>query len=220
MLLSCLHGLCAFPNMVIDINIARKSGKKREKRTDMMQTVVDNTGVLFTCSVCISQYGNRCKYTQKIRKKRETKNGHDVDCCWQYWGTVYMVCAHFQIWSVMQIQPNGKCPGNWARDTFPGYSECICSRKQEFSAGNSKGFEMREQHITLWELNPGTDHIAGFVISCQPLSQSDVNKQGQPWNLPNSRIMASRAEFKHSMQRKQNTSSITAYHCVGIEPRD
>ena len=32
MLLSCLHGLWVFPNMVIDINIARKSGKKREKK--------------------------------------------------------------------------------------------------------------------------------------------------------------------------------------------
>ena len=62
MLLSCLHGPCACPNMVIDMNIARKSGKKEKK-----------------------------------------KNRHDVDCCWQYWGTVYMVCAHFQIWSVMQI---------------------------------------------------------------------------------------------------------------------
>ena len=31
MLLSYLHGLCAFPNMAIDVNIARKSGKKRKK---------------------------------------------------------------------------------------------------------------------------------------------------------------------------------------------
>ena len=36
MLLSGLHGLCAFPNMVIDVNIARKLGKKEKKRTDMM----------------------------------------------------------------------------------------------------------------------------------------------------------------------------------------
>ena len=32
MLLSCLHGLCAFPNMVINVIIARKSGKKKEKK--------------------------------------------------------------------------------------------------------------------------------------------------------------------------------------------
>ena len=32
MFLSCLHGLCAFPNMVIDINTVRKSEKKREKK--------------------------------------------------------------------------------------------------------------------------------------------------------------------------------------------
>ena len=31
MLLSCLPGLCAFPNMVIDVNIARKLGKKGKK---------------------------------------------------------------------------------------------------------------------------------------------------------------------------------------------
>ena len=36
MLLSCLPGLCAFPNMVIDVNIARKLGKKGKKRKDMM----------------------------------------------------------------------------------------------------------------------------------------------------------------------------------------
>ena len=27
----CLHGLCAFPNMVIDVNIARKSEEKNSK---------------------------------------------------------------------------------------------------------------------------------------------------------------------------------------------
>ena len=32
MLLSCLHGLCAFPNMGIDVNTVRKSEKKREKK--------------------------------------------------------------------------------------------------------------------------------------------------------------------------------------------
>ena len=31
MLLSYLHGMCTFSNMVIDINIARQSGKKRKK---------------------------------------------------------------------------------------------------------------------------------------------------------------------------------------------
>jgi hypothetical protein len=32
----CLHGLCAFPNMVNNANIARKSGKMETKRIDMM----------------------------------------------------------------------------------------------------------------------------------------------------------------------------------------
>ena len=73
MLLSCLHGLCAFPNMVIDVNIARKLGKKEKKRTDMMQTVVDNIEVLFTWSVHISKYGKQCKYSQKNQKKMEKK---------------------------------------------------------------------------------------------------------------------------------------------------
>ena len=54
MLLSCLPGLCAFPNMVIDVNIARKSGKKGKTRKDMIQTVGDNIRVLFTWSVHIS----------------------------------------------------------------------------------------------------------------------------------------------------------------------
>ena len=98
MLLSCLHGLCAFPNMVSDVNTVRKSGRKEKKRTDMMQTVVDNVGVLFTWSVHISKYGKQCKYSQKIRKRREKKNRHDIDCYGQCWGSVYMVCAHFQIW--------------------------------------------------------------------------------------------------------------------------
>ena len=31
-----LHGLCAFPNMVINANISRKLEKKTEKRTDIM----------------------------------------------------------------------------------------------------------------------------------------------------------------------------------------
>jgi hypothetical protein len=32
----CLHGLCTFPNMVSNVNIARKSVKKGEKIIDMM----------------------------------------------------------------------------------------------------------------------------------------------------------------------------------------
>ena len=44
--------------MVSNANIARKSGKKEKKTIDMMWTVVDNVGVLFTWSVHISKYGN------------------------------------------------------------------------------------------------------------------------------------------------------------------
>ena len=46
-----LCGLCTFPNMSINANIARKSGEKRQKK-DMMQTVVDSVGVVLTWSVC------------------------------------------------------------------------------------------------------------------------------------------------------------------------
>ena len=48
-------------------------GKKGKKRIDMMQTVVDNIGVLFTWSVHISKYGKYCKYSQKNQKKNEKK---------------------------------------------------------------------------------------------------------------------------------------------------
>ena len=58
MLVHCSCGLCAFPNMAIDANIARKSGEKGKKRIDMMQTVVDSVGVVLTWSVRISKYGN------------------------------------------------------------------------------------------------------------------------------------------------------------------
>ena len=70
MVLSHLHDLCTFPNMVINVNIARKSGEKEKKRIDMMQTVVDNIGVLFTWSVHISKNGDQHKYSQTIRKKQ------------------------------------------------------------------------------------------------------------------------------------------------------
>ena len=68
MLVYCLHGLCTFPNIVINKKITRKSGKLRRKRIDMMWTVVNNVGVLFTWSVHISKYGNQHRYNQKIRQ--------------------------------------------------------------------------------------------------------------------------------------------------------
>ena len=56
MLVHCSCGLCTFPNMAINANIARKSG---EERIDMMYTVVDSVGVVLTWSVHISKYGNQ-----------------------------------------------------------------------------------------------------------------------------------------------------------------
>ena len=46
----CLHGLCTFPNMVINAKIMRKSGKKGETSC----VLVDNVKVQFTWSVHIS----------------------------------------------------------------------------------------------------------------------------------------------------------------------
>ena len=58
----------------------------------MMQTVMDNVGVVFTWSACISKYGNERKYSHKVRGKKEKKNGH-LDT------VVYKVGALF-MWSV------------------------------------------------------------------------------------------------------------------------
>jgi hypothetical protein len=54
----CLHGLCTFPNMVSNANIARNFGKNKKKKRNIMYTVVDNVGVVSTWSVRISKYGN------------------------------------------------------------------------------------------------------------------------------------------------------------------
>ena len=63
--------------MVSGANIAKKSEKKDKQRIDMMQTVMDNVGVLFTWSVLISKYGNQHKYSHKVRgKKKQKKNRH------------------------------------------------------------------------------------------------------------------------------------------------
>ena len=61
-------------NFVIsEEKIGTKSGKKQGWCGDGAEP--------FTWSVRISKYGNQCKYSQKIRRKREKKNRHDVDCC-------------------------------------------------------------------------------------------------------------------------------------------
>ena len=54
MLRYSLHGLCAFPNMVINVNIVRKSGKIKKKMKRQMCIIVNNVGVLFTWSVRFS----------------------------------------------------------------------------------------------------------------------------------------------------------------------
>ena len=53
-----LHGLCAFPNMVIGADIVTKSGGTKEKKNRHLDTVVGNIGALFMWSVHISSYGN------------------------------------------------------------------------------------------------------------------------------------------------------------------
>ena len=62
--------------MVSSANIAKKLEKREKKRIDMMQTVMDNVGVVFTWYVRISKYSNQRKYSHKVRGKKETKNRH------------------------------------------------------------------------------------------------------------------------------------------------
>jgi hypothetical protein len=49
--------------MVSNANIARKIGKNEKKRRNIMNTVVENVGVVSTWSVRISKYG-RCGYAK------------------------------------------------------------------------------------------------------------------------------------------------------------
>ena len=53
MLRYSLHGLCAFPNMVINAKIMRKSGKNQEKKAETSYVLVVNVKVQFTWSVRI-----------------------------------------------------------------------------------------------------------------------------------------------------------------------
>jgi hypothetical protein len=63
--------------MVINANMARKSGKKEKKRKNIICTVVDDVGVVLTWSVRISKHG-KCGYAKlkiaikwgKIRRNR------------------------------------------------------------------------------------------------------------------------------------------------------
>ena len=78
MLLNCFPGLCAFPNMVSYVKIARKWGKKREKRVDMMWTVVDMLGYCshglcaFPNGLCIfTKMVSNVKISRKSEKKRK-----------------------------------------------------------------------------------------------------------------------------------------------------
>lgn len=50
----CLHGVCAIPSIVINVNIAKKSGEKIE----IIETIIENVGVLLIWSVDISKYSN------------------------------------------------------------------------------------------------------------------------------------------------------------------
>ena len=64
--------------MVSSANIAKKSEKREKKRIDMMQTVMDNVGVVFTWSVRISKYGNYHKYSHKVREQKEKDRHLDI----------------------------------------------------------------------------------------------------------------------------------------------
>ena len=53
----CLHGLCAFPNIVIHENIAKKSEKWEEKNRHDVDCYCGNVAAVLTWSVHISKYG-------------------------------------------------------------------------------------------------------------------------------------------------------------------
>ena len=54
MLRYSLHGLCTFPNMVINAKIMRKLGKNQKKKAETSCVLVVNVKVQFTWSVRIS----------------------------------------------------------------------------------------------------------------------------------------------------------------------
>ena len=70
MLMHRLHNLCTFPNMVTDVNIARKW----EKRIDMIETVVDNDEMVSTWSVHISKYGKQDIVATKSERNVQPKS--------------------------------------------------------------------------------------------------------------------------------------------------
>ena len=99
MFLSCLHGLCAFPNIVIDVNTVRKSEEeKREKKQTCCRLLLTILGYCLHGLCTFPNMVSSANIAKKSEEKREKKNRHDVDCYGQHWGSVYMVCAHFQIW--------------------------------------------------------------------------------------------------------------------------
>ena len=65
----------------------------REKRVTKNRHDVD-------CSHGLCTFPNMVSNANIVRKsgKKREENSQNVDCCLQCWGTVYMVCAHFQIW--------------------------------------------------------------------------------------------------------------------------
>ena len=107
MLVYCLHGLCAFPNIVINANIAENSWKRRKKRNryDLdyhwyVKVLLMESGNQNHTRIQWQEGAKKCqiwkvfyfhlKNSDKIRKKYGW-------WCW-CWGTVYMVCVYFLIW--------------------------------------------------------------------------------------------------------------------------
>ena len=93
----CKHGLCAFPNMVSNVNTMRKSGKKGETWCK----VVDNVKVLRYSLHGLCAFPNmviKLNIARKSEKNQKKIEIYDVDHCQQCWCIVYMVCAHFLIW--------------------------------------------------------------------------------------------------------------------------
>ena len=88
-----LHGLCAFPNMVINVKIMRKSGKNEEKKQRhhvylLLMLRYSLHGLCAFPNMVINV--NIIRKSGKNRKNEET----DVDHCQQCWCIVYIWSVH------------------------------------------------------------------------------------------------------------------------------
>ena len=77
----CRHGLCAFPNMVSNVNTMRKSGKNQKKSGKKGETwchVADNVRYSLHGLCAFPNMGIKVNIATKSGKNKEKKERHDV----------------------------------------------------------------------------------------------------------------------------------------------